>query len=114
MKSFIGAVIAVLFFTLFAVANKTLVLVKFATLSMSTPLSLAIIVPVGMTLLIFALFYFRTTRKAELVIRDLEENVESAQKQVLEVTKRAHELEIENRKLKIRLGEETEKDDTSL
>ncbi len=114
MKNFVIMVIVVLLFTLFAVANKSMVSIKIATLSIQTPLSLAIIVPIGITLLLFALFYFRIIGKMELIIRDLEGNVEDTQKQVLEITKRKHELEIENRKLKVRLGEPADFDDTSL
>jgi len=114
MKNFVVAVVLVLIFTLFAVANTTAVPIEFVTLSFKVPLSLALIVPIGITLLIFSLFHLRKMGKTELIIRDLEENVESSQKQVVEITKRTHELELENRKFKIRLGEETEKDDTSL
>jgi citrate lyase beta subunit len=52
--------------------------------------------------------------KAAVVIRDLEDSVERAQKKVLEVTKRTHELEIENRKFKIRLGDQLDTDERSL
>jgi uncharacterized integral membrane protein len=114
MKNFVVAVVLVLIFTLFAVANTTIVPIKFAVFSFKVPLSLALIVPVGITLLIFSLFHLRKIGKAEAVIRDLEENVEGSQKQVVEITKRTHELEIENRKLRIRLGEESDTDDTSL
>jgi fumarate reductase subunit C len=114
MKAFVSMVIVVLILTLFAVENTTPVSMKFASFSVAVPLSLAIIMPLGIALLLFALFYFSTTRKADLVIRNLEDSVEDAQKQALEATKRTHELEIENRKQKIRLGEETDADDRSL
>lgn len=114
MKAFVSMVIVVLVLTLFAVENTTPVSMKFASFSVDVPLSLAIIMPLGIALLLFALFYFGTTRKADLVIRNLEDSVEDAQKQALEATKRTHELEIENRKQKIRLGEETDANDRSL
>lgn len=114
MKAFVSMVIVVLVLTLFAVENTTPVSMKLATFSVAVPLSLAIIMPLGIALLLFALFHFGTMHKADLMIRDLEDSVDSAQKQALEATKRTHELEIENRKQKIRLGEETDLDDRSL
>lgn len=114
MKTFVSMVVVVLVFTLFAIENTATVPMKLMTFVVEVPLALALIMPVGMALLIFALFHFGTMRKAELVIHDLEDNVESAQKQAVEATKRTHALEIENRKLKIRLGEDTDGDDLSL
>lgn len=107
-------VVVVLVFTLFAVENTEPVAMKLMTFLVEAPLSLAIIMPLGIALLFFALFHFGTVGKASIVIRDLEDNVENAQKQLVEVTKRTHELEIENRKLKIRLGDETDTDERSL
>lgn len=107
-------VIVVLIFTLFAIENTAMVPMKLMTFVVEVPLVLALIMPLGIALLLFSLFHFGTMRKAELVIHDLEDNVENSQKQLLEVTKRTHVLEIENRKLKIRLGEDTEGDDLSL
>lgn len=114
MKTFVSMVIVVLVFTLFAIDNTAPVPMRLMTFVVEVPLALAIIMPLGIALLFFSLFHFGTLRKAELVIHDLEDNVENAQKQLLEVTKRTHELEIENRKQKIRLGEDTEDDERSL
>lgn len=114
MKIFVSMVIVVLLFTLFAIENTATVPMRLMTFLVEVPLAIAIIMPLGIALLFFSLFHFGTMNRAELVIHDLEDNVENAQKQLLEVTKRAHELEIENRKLKIRLGEDTEVDDLSL
>ena len=114
MKIFIATVLAVLFLTFFAASNKTIIPVTFASYSAEVPLSLALIFPVGIALLLFTLFHLRIVTKVELVIRDLEDNVEEMQKQLITMTKRAHELEIENRKLKIRFGEAEDEDDSSL
>lgn len=114
MKTFVSMVVVVLIFTLFAVENTVPVSMKFMTFLIDVPLSIAIIMPLGIALLFFALFHFGATGKAAIVIRDLEDNVENAQQQLVEVTKRTHELEIENRKLKIRLGDETDTDGQSL
>lgn len=114
MKTFVSMVIVVLVLTLFAIENTEPVSMKLVTFLVEVPLSLAIVMPLGVALLFFALFHFGTLGKADIVIRDLEDNVENAQKQLLAATKRTHELEIENRKLKIRLGDETDSDERSL
>ena len=114
MKTFVSMVIVVLIFTLFAIENTAIVPMKLMTFVVEVPLVLALIMPLGIALLLFSLFHFGTMRKADMIIRDLEDNVENAQKQLLAATKRTHELEIENRKLKIRLGDETDTDDRSL
>lgn len=114
MKAFVSMVIVVLVLTLFAVENTAPVPMRLMTFLVDVPLSIAIIIPLGVALLFFALFHFGTMGKADIVIRDLEDTVEDAQKQLLAVTKRTHELEIENRKLKIRLGDETDTDERSL
>ena len=51
--------------------------------------------------------------KATVVIRELENDLQSEQEKVIETTKRTHELELENRKLKIRLGD-IDKDEDSI
>jgi len=114
MKTFVATILAVLLLTFFAASNKTVIPVTIASYSTNVPLSLALIFPIGIALLLFTLFHLRIMRKAALVIRDLEDNVEEMQKQLITMTKRAHELEIENRKLKIRFGEPEDEDDGSL
>lgn len=114
MKTFIATVLAVLLLTFFAASNKMTIPVSVASYSANIPLSLALIFPAGLAVLFFALFHVRKMNMAALVIRDLEDNVEEMQKQLITATKRTHELEIENRKLKIRLGEPEEEDDGSL
>jgi uncharacterized membrane protein YciS (DUF1049 family) len=114
MKIFVFMTVLILFFAFFTVQNTLLVPVKLGDFSITTPLPLAIIVPISVAMLLFAFFHLGLMRKASLVIRDLEDNVENSQNQILEITKQAHALEIENRKLKIRLGEESDVDDRSL
>jgi uncharacterized integral membrane protein len=106
MKMFIFMITLILFFAFFTVQNTMVVPVKIADISINTPISVA--------MLLFACFHLGLMSKASLVIRDLEDNVEKDQNQILEITKQAHALEIENRKLKIRLGEESDVDERSL
>ncbi len=114
MKTFIFMTAVILFFAFFTVQNTMIVPVKIGDFSINTPLPLAIIVPISVTMLLFAFFHVGLMRKASIVIRNLEDTVETDQNQVLEITKQAHALEIENRKLKIRLGEESDVDERSL
>ena len=114
MKSFVGVVLVVLLLTFFAAFNTMTIPIQIASFSALVPLSLALIFPVGIALLLFALFHLRVISKTELVIRNLEDTVEETQKQIVAMTKRAHVLEIENRKLKIRFGEPEDMDDRSL
>ena len=114
MKIFTFMIALLLFFSFFIVQNTVVVPVKIGEYIFSTPLPLAIIVPLSVAMLLFAFFHLGLMRKANLIIRDLEDTVEQDQNQVLEITKQAHALEIENRKLKIRLGEETDIDERSL
>lgn len=114
MKTFVSMVVVILIFTLFAVQNTAIVPIKLFAFAFTVPLSLAIVVPLAIALLFLSLFHFGISRKSILVIRNLEDTAENAQKELLAATKRSHELEIENRKLKIRLGDETEADERSL
>ena len=114
MKIFISAIVLILFFTFFAVSNTMMVPIKFPPLVLSVPLSLALILPTGIVLLLFAFFHVRMTSKMTIVIRNLEDTVEQTQKEIVAITKKRHELEIENRKMKIRLGDVSDEDDASL
>jgi|GEM_PF-2179072 len=114
MKSFVGVVVLVLGLTLFAASNTMTIPFRAGSFSAEVPLSLALIFPVGVALLSFALFHLRKMNKVDLVIRNLEDALEEAQKQLVAMTKRVHELEIENKKMKIRVGEPEDIDDNSL
>lgn len=113
MKNFIVFVLACVALTFFVTANTQPVPLHFFTLTKDVPLSFILIFPISITLLIFALYNLMQRRKASIIIHELEDSLEGEQKKVLEIVKRTHELEIENRKLKIRLGH-TDFDEDSL
>lgn len=100
----------------FLVTNNTeSVTLHFFTLTKNVPLPFILIFPIGITLLFFAFYSLRQRSKANVIICELEDSLESEQEKVLEIAKRTHELEIENRKLKIRLGDtDTDFDEDSL
>lgn len=113
MKNFIVIVLIVMGLTFFVTTNNQPVPLHFFSLTKDVPLSFILIFPIGITLLFFAFSYLIQRRKASIIIRDLEDNLESEQKKILEIAKHNHELEIENQKLKIRLGH-TDFDEDSL
>ncbi len=99
--------------TFFVTSNTAPVPLHFFTLTKDIPLSYILVFPIGITLLLFSFYHLLQRRKTYSIIRDLEDDIESEQKKVLEIVKRTHELELENQKLKIRLGG-TSFDDDSL
>lgn len=113
MKNFIVILLVGMGITFFVTANTEPVPLHIFTLTKDVPLSYILVFPLGIALLVFSLLYLIQRRKAGIVIRELEDSLESEQEKVLETAKRTHELEIENRKLKIRLGH-TDFDEDSL
>lgn len=105
MKMFIALLLVIMALTFFVTANTEPVPLHFFALTKSVPLSLILVFPVGVALFLFALYHLRQSGKADFIIRALENDLQSEQEKVIEITKRAHELELENQKLKIRLGE---------
>lgn len=115
MKIFIVIVLVGMGLTFFVVSNTEPVPLHFFTLTKNVPLSFILIFPVGIVSLVFALYHMLQRSKAHFIIRELEDSLENEQEKVLEITKRTHELELENRKLKIRLGDTgTDFDEDSL
>lgn len=104
MKIFIAIVLVIMGLTFFVTSNTEPVPLHLFTLTKNVPLSYILIFPIGITLFVFALYHLIQRRKASIIIRELEDSLESEQKKVLEIVRRTHELEIENQKLKIRLG----------
>ncbi|MFZ2187139.1 MAG: LapA family protein [Candidatus Moraniibacteriota bacterium] len=112
MKIFIVIVLVIMGLTFFVTSNTGPVPLHFFTLTREVPLSFILVFPIGIALLVFAIYHVRQRSKANFIIRDLEDSLESEQEKVLEIVKRTHELEIENQKLKIRLGGTTFDDDS--
>ncbi len=113
MKTFIVIILASIALIFLTVSNTTLVPLHFFHLTVNVPLPFVLSFPTGIALLCFALYHMRQMHKATLVIRELEDDLQHEQEKVLEIVRRTHALEIENRKLKIRLGD-TDFDDDSL
>jgi len=113
MKIFILIVLVGMGLTFFVTANTAPVPLHFFTLTKDVPLSFILVFPTGIALFFFALYHLIQKRKVGIIIRELEDDLQGEQEKVLELAKRTHELELENRKLKIRLGH-TDFDEDSL
>ena len=113
MKMLVSIVLASMMLTFLVVTNTTSVPLHFYSFTMSLPLPFILIFPTGIALLCFAFYHERKMDKATVVIRELENDLQGEQEKVIETTKRTHELELENRKLKIRLGD-IDKDEDSI
>lgn len=99
--------------TFFVITNADPVPLHFFEWSGSIPLPLILVFPTGTALLLFSLYHWRQMSKSSTIIRGLENELEAEQKKVLDVLTRTHELELENRKMSIRLGG-TQPDENSL
>ena len=113
MKNFILVVVIVMGITFFVTSNTESVPLHIFTVTKSVPLSFVLVFPIGIALVFFGLYHLTQRHKASIIIRDLEDALEGEQKKILEIAKHNHELEIENQKLKIRLGH-TDFDEDSL
>lgn len=113
MKMLVAIVLASMVLTFLIVTNQTSVPLHFYSYTMSFPLPFILVFPTGIALLCFAFYHEHQMGKTTIVIRELENDLQSEQEKVIGVTKRTHELELENRKLKIRLGD-VDKDDDSI
>lgn len=113
MKTFIAIVLAAIVLTFLTVTNTVMVPLHFYSLSTSVALPFILVFPTGVALLCFAFFHEIRMEKSTAIIHGLEDDLQREQAKILEIVKRTHELELENRKLKIRLGD-TDTDDDSL
>lgn len=113
MKLFVVIVLLSMMLTFFVITNADPVPLHFFEWNGSVPLPFILVFPTGIALLLFSLYHWRQMSKSSTIIRELENELEVEQKKVLDVLTRTHELELENRKKSIRLGE-TQIDEDSL
>jgi hypothetical protein len=105
MKTFVTIVLICIVLTFLVVTNAAMVPLRFYSLSMNVALPFILVFPTGIALLAFAFFHELQMGKATTIIHGLEDDLQHEQDKVLEIVRRTHELELENRKLKIRLGD---------
>lgn len=104
MKKFILLLIFILLIVYFATTNSNPILVKLGTTSFEIPLSIALILPLVVSLLIFTLFYMTKTHLLKRKISALESQLNEIEDSSTQFTKEIHSLKLENKKLKTKLG----------
>jgi uncharacterized integral membrane protein len=101
-------------FGYFATLNTGLVSVHFGTTTIpSIPLYLLVLVSLGLGVLFASLFYGFKSLGIRFFLGRKESEISHAKKDITELTRQVHQLELENTKLKTKLGEESG-DDSSL
>ncbi len=103
-------------FGYFATLNTMLVTIHFGTYTLSNiALYLVVLASLGIGVLFATLFYLVKTLSAKFVFHKKEGELMSAQREIAELTKKNHRLEIENTRLKTKAGEElADEDEDSL
>lgn len=104
-----------LIFGYFATLNTSLASVNFGEYTLQNiPMYLLILASFALGVLFASLFYFFRSLSLQQLITRQERRIEEAKKQALETTKKNHQLELENTRLKVQNGEESEEDSDSL
>lgn len=105
MKIFILLIILAISVSFFATANASSIPIYFGSYTLNAPLSLALILPLGAGLLIFTLVYSAKARRLKSVINNNNNEINDLQETITGLNKRVHQLEIENNKFKVKLGD---------
>lgn len=105
MKIFILLIILVILISFFATANSAPTLIHFGSYTLNAPLSLALILPLSIGLLLFTVIYLAKARRLRSVIKNNNDEIAELQNTLTQTNKKVHQLEIENNKLKTRLGD---------
>ena len=105
MLAIIFIVVLGIAFAYFATINTALININLGFYNLSQiPVYLAILVSVTIGLLLTALFYAIKSLSSSLTINEKESEIKNTKKEVAELTKKLHQLEIENTKLKSKNG----------
>lgn len=98
-------------FAYFATQNTVPVTVRIASYTFDTvPLYLVILISIAASVLISAFIYLVKSLSSSLMIREHKGSLNDAKKQIAELTKIVHKLELENTRLKTEVGEKTDQD----
>ena len=93
-------------FALFATQNTTSVSLTFLGYAIpNIPVYLAVLFPFLIGLLVSFLFHMAKDLSSSLTINEEKGRIKNLKKELAEVTKQAHQFEIENAKLKTQTGE---------
>ena len=93
-------------FAVFATQNTGSTNLNFGGYTLTgVPNYLAILVPLLVGLLISSLVYIMRTLSSNMTIGEQKDEIEKLKKELTEVNKKAHQLELTNAKLKTKVGE---------
>lgn len=102
-----------LVFGYFATLNTTLVSVNFGTSSLNDfPMYIIILLSFGIGVLFATIFYFLKLYSIQRLLNKKDKESLAYDREIAELTKSAHKLEIENTRLKTKNGEEIEDDES--
>jgi uncharacterized integral membrane protein len=102
-----------LIFGYFATLNTTVVSLFFApSMPIDAPLYLIVLACLCLGVLFAGIFAFVKSLSTKLAFSKKEGELTGLKKDIAELTKKNHQLELENTKLKVRTGEETTDDDS--
>lgn len=102
-----------LMFGYFATLNTSVVSVYFGTYTLQNiPMYLLILASLGIGILFASLFYSFRSISAGHALAKRDKELTDTKKEALELTKKNHQLELENTKLKAQNGEESEDADS--
>ena len=98
-------------FALFATQNTSVVEVNFGHFYIpDIPIYLVVLIPLVIGLFAAFLIYITKDISAEIITTKLEKEAKVAKAENTELVKRVHKLELENTKLKAKLGEDFDED----
>lgn len=105
---FLAVAISILF-SMFATINTSLITLNFGYFTLpNIPLYLAILVPVLLTLIVSLFVQVVRNLSSILIISRQKKNIKELKRELAEVTKKCHKIELENAKFKNELGEPTD------
>lgn len=106
MLILVFTVVMATIFAFFATQNTSSVSLTFLGYAIpDIPVYLAVIIPFLVGLLVSFLFHMAKDLSSSLTINEEKGKIKNLKKELAEVTKRAHQLEVENAKLKTQVGE---------
>lgn len=98
-------------FALFATQNTGSISLNFGNFILpSVPIYLVALIPLFIGLLVAWFVHVAKDLSQSLTISEQKDEIKGLKKEITEVTKKAHELELENTKLKTELGEPLDED----
>lgn len=111
MLTLIGTVLLALGFALFATQNTGNVSLNFGQYILpAVPVYLVVLIPLLVGLLAAFFIHLGKDLSSSLTISEGKDKISSLKKDLAEVTKKAHKLELENTKLKTEAGEPPDTD----